>query len=59
VAAYAFGHAYLRYEGLFGRSANIYLAYEGLPEPPKQRNNEHGRGRNRGIPTTGIWGNMH
>jgi hypothetical protein len=40
VAAYASGHAYLRYEGRFRPVANIYLAYEGLPESLKQRNRE-------------------
>jgi hypothetical protein len=52
-------HAYLRYEGRFGRFANIYLPYEGLPEPLKQRNRECRRARNRGIPTTGNRGNIH
>jgi hypothetical protein len=58
VADYASGHAYLRYEGLFRRSANIYLAYEGLLEPLKHRKRAYGRDRNRGIPTTGNQGNM-
>jgi hypothetical protein len=51
-------HAYLRYEGLFRQSANIYLAYEGLPEPLKQRKRAYGRAQNRGIPTTGNQGNI-
>jgi hypothetical protein len=55
---HASGHAYLRYEGLFRRFANIYLAYEGLPEPPKQRNRTYDKARNRGIPTIDNQGNM-